>query len=315
MKHPLAEWAEVPDELPDHITDDLLASFQHVNVRAALQTLSYSVAEYLPRLPLSGIAISGTLLSGCTVKGLTREGVLQLAILLSPPFQNTEEHQVRDVRPNVPILKRLRSCQDRIQLVEVLSSELLHIESLSQGDGKRGEKEQEKIDKALKVIMTPVEIFLRLHHHGIAPIDQRLHYLGRKAVLNAFRIVEMVARGVTEQDEMKIKIGGEPIFMPYPLVTAAYKRSSLLMMKEAFHEYGPRKWPNDAIFHAMAAILKFLGVEDGTHIPTIADRLRKRLTRPPTRWDKIVEALRGKIPSPTRPSSLRLSSKIFGTDR
>jgi hypothetical protein len=182
---------------------------------------------------------------------LTPHGILQIAILLTLPFTGAADNQVVDVRPRTPKLKRLQTARDRHSLVESLAEALLEYEQSSCSLVEKVQMIHVGAETLLDTMGIMVATFGVLRRAGQLPAS--LTHLRSRQVLSAYETLTALHRGLMQRDYYRAAwLRG--------FNAAALQAVLLRRCCDAFVSFGPPRYPRDAVYHALAAILNSLGI-------------------------------------------------------
>jgi hypothetical protein len=284
----------------------MITCFTHLkNVATCPKVLAYE--QDLERLGghVCGIPRSGRLQPEKSAFGvpvpppLNPHGVLQLCLLGSPTFQDTpHEQSLWDRRVSPP---KLVECAYRHKLIESWGQHLLTYEGTCHAIEETWSIQSRMRGRVVDGLRFARDTVLQLKEQGTRPKSPKLK--GRRAKEDA-KILEQAIMLVTELDDedyrhLKWDQKTRP-FARSPLdhLSSQVRRNSkayeglLWNMRESFREYGPneggKRYPDQAMFYAMAEVLIHVGVKDTTTTDSLARTIQKAL------WSLEHPAQRGK---------------------
>ena len=230
--------------------------FRHLNVQACLPPGITGPSPELAELVYSRFS-QGRERGGTWI----HLGILQICLEQTPPFQNTTDVTIRDVRYPT---NRLLPCPHRALLIEALASALQQYEY----NCKMGERDPQALSEArnfaLVILSRAVRDFQDLREKEALPALAR-RFPHNQTINDALQLLTDVVNVLSDPEQS---------------LTTAEATARLWLcrsMKDAFERYAP-KLKAIEIHHTMAAILLAFGVEQGT-VPAIAARVKKRLQR------------------------------------
>jgi hypothetical protein len=187
-------------------------------------------------------------------------GLLRICLPQTPPFQDTAEDKIRDVRDE----NRLLPCPQRFALIEKLAVALLQYHYNCQKVVRELENLRETRKYDLSTLRTIVKDFQHLRAKEALPaVGKRLPT--NRAINKAHQVFTEMITAISDAGQ-NLNTSKAAALLPL-----------CLDMKDAFEKYVPRV-KNVETYNAIAAILIALGVEQGER-PTVARRIQKRLQR------------------------------------
>ena len=217
--------------------------------------------------------------SNClTEKGFTGErlnglGILQVCLLKSEPFDfqgalSERTHMIQDLRNG-----QKHSCQDRSKLLESLAEGLASFQGKYYIVHNNIDERLKDIKNSIKYIGRILDQYFILRSQGIITSEPIVKHLHQKTVNEGYTMIAEVINSITGEDYEKIVAHSEQRFS-----ASTVELELIAYMRKSFEDYAPRRYSNEAIFHAIAAILLKFMIEDGDR-STVVSRIRKRLQR------------------------------------
>jgi hypothetical protein len=201
------------------------------------------------------------------------EGILQICLLHTAPFDVADTtDEIQDMRQN----GKRYPCQNLPQLVEDLARALLDYECWLRALQDESESLQQRLLKQLASIWRQVDYFMWLRGKEKLPVHTALPHK-RETVNQAFHQISGIVMAMTPDAFARMS----------QYSRSRCRRDLIQEMQKAFTHYGPRKYPDAAVFRTIAAILLQLGVEHGREegkgrhevIHTVGVRLYKFMQR------------------------------------
>jgi hypothetical protein len=239
--------------------------FKHLHVTRLLQHVPLqALHELTQRLGFQGGASSFYLTADQTTT------ILEVCLLHTPPFRDTEPDQLHDTRRPAPHGRRFHTCVDRGRLIVMLADDLLEYQFECDVHYAAWRHAHSQAVNDREGLQRAVEVFLTLRERGLHPASPTLRRLRRKRVLSALDTLTRLVDALTLEDYSRVD-------HPYPLLSREAYDYILSSMVEHVREFGPPKFSRARTYHLLAEILVQFGLEHGG-VRQVAFRLQKRLS-------------------------------------
>jgi hypothetical protein len=221
----------------------------HFNVERCLRAVPLSVQECLAQERVEQV------LDGHRVINIL--GILKLCLLGCTPFLGVSEHQVKDVRPHVPDpRKRIQDCPERPALFDGLAAALAtyhHVLSVDTWSAYTTER-----DQGLAFLETTASLLTEIRRRKIPLEDPRLRRHRVTSLIRALQWAAEITWRIQPADEYHA--GGIRPPGPSHHTVRAHKRLLVWDMISTFRTFRPSTFTQDAMYHALAAILTPLAI-------------------------------------------------------
>jgi hypothetical protein len=273
----------------------MTAVFKHLkNVSTCAKVQAYEQHLESLEADLRGISRLGLLQPDAVAMGavvphpLNPQGVLQLCLLGSPTFQDTpDEQSLWDRRMNPA---ELVECVYRHKLIEAWAKHLLTYEETCNAIKERWSIQSRMRGSVADGLRFARDTLLRLKEQGVTPKSPKLKRRRIELVTKALETAIMIVTELDDKDYQHLKWDQETRpFAKSPLdyLQRSVRQNSkpyrvlLWNMREDSKKYGPgkdgKRYPDQAIFYAMAEVLLHVGLKDATTVESLARTIQKAL--------------------------------------
>jgi hypothetical protein len=222
------------------------APFTHLDVEACLRAVPWSLQECRERLEgeVEGRRVVNVL------------GILQVCLLGCKPFRGLTEHQVKDVRPGIPRKRQIYDCRNRPQLLGLLAGCLSSYEAGFSADTWRDFDAARQF--SLAFIRAAESLLMELRRLGTPLEDPILRHRATTSLVKTLQRAADIMSRLQPADDLHA--GGITPGTPHPMARVQLTSMLVRDMVDSFHVHGPSTFPEEAIYQAVAAILKPFGV-------------------------------------------------------
>jgi hypothetical protein len=221
---------------------------------------------------------------------LNPQGVLQLCLLGSPMFQDTpHEQSVWDHRMNPA---ELVECEHRHELIEAWAKHLLTYEETCNAIKERWSIQSRMRGSVADGLRFARDVLLRLKEQGITYESPKLKRRRIEVLTKALETALLIVTELDDKDYQHLKwdLERRPFAKsPLDYLQRSVRQNSkpykvlLWNMRDDFKKYRPgengKRYPDQAMFYAMAEVLFHVGIKNATTVQSFARTIQKEL------WD------------------------------
>jgi hypothetical protein len=243
----LRSWSHQPHEtlVEGRFETTLGPLFFRLNVGRCLRAVPLSLSECLAR------GLIGELVPESEIDISMEVGILKLCLLGCKPFVGLSSPEILDVRKGVPRNRRTYRCQNWAGLFKGLAWALFAYDRALYAEG--WSDFSDELRQTVAGLERSAALLDQLHQHGRTLVHQSL--IRPRSIPALLRDVRRVRMNLTLIQEVDYRhaFGG----VPQAWALAQYLVQDMV---EAFKDDGPSEFPKAAMYAALAAILKPLGV-------------------------------------------------------
>ena len=158
--------------------------------------------------------------------------IIQLCLLQSPPFRDTEPDKLKDTRRYPPHGKRFHTCANRPRLVAALAEDLFQYEIECYAKDRFWPDGLRQAQASPEPLQYAIDVLKTLREREIAPTNPKLHHLPSARLQKELDDLMAFVEGLTPDDYAQVD-------RPTPMLSTEDYKFILARMQQNVLDYGP----------------------------------------------------------------------------